>query len=245
MEWRRVSAFLIVVLAAFFAGFVFDGSTQYIPKYASFKEPLVWVGVATLFVISWQALETRRAAEGTQIAAEATKASAEAASAQVEVMRTQTRATEEMVAVQRFAMQQWVQVESWSVAHKLSDKSEIIMLVNFTVVNPTSFPLTISKILTTFGEEQSETLEVFLVPREGRSFTRRLNMTRFQHNHGMQRHLTVDLVVFVCYEDVFAETKFQAFGQTCIFDMEYRKARFEPYVGVLPPIHKPVGDDDF
>jgi hypothetical protein len=199
---------------------------------------LVIAAFLTLGAIAWQAIEMRYAT------AEMSK-STEAIKTQADIMKIQTEATQDSVELQRVAMQQWVQVDGWRATYKMFNKSEIIMIVNFEVVNPTSFPLTISKVLTTFGELSSEKLDIFLVPKEGHSFTRSLNMTRFQQNQGMQRDVTVGLVVYVCYEDAFEKTKFQAFGKTCTFDMANGKAKFEPYRGILPAIHKNTEQDTY
>jgi hypothetical protein len=57
----------------FLAGFFFH------PSQITYEWVLVIVGVITCFVIGWQALETRRAAEATRISAEETKTAANAA----------------------------------------------------------------------------------------------------------------------------------------------------------------------
>jgi hypothetical protein len=195
----------------------------------------VLVAALGIGVISWQALEMRWATGEMRESTRAVKG-------QALIMEKQTKATEDLVSLQRVAMQQWVHADKWEADWRFSEKAEVIATISFEIINPTSFPLIVSNVYMTAGQALSDHTDIFLVPKEGHRFNYSINVFEPEPKYG-ETELRFDLAVFVYYQDAFKEAQLQVFGKTFIFDRSDMTARFEPYRGILPRLLERDDDD--
>jgi hypothetical protein len=97
---------------------------------------LVIVGSITCLVVGWQSWETRKSAQ----------------------------ATHKTVELQELAYNQWLNVEDWKTSIT-TGKGRIVLRLQFKVVNPTSFPLTITQAyFTVLGDIEGLIAETFCPP---------------------------------------------------------------------------------
>jgi hypothetical protein len=136
-------------------------SEWYLPRwYRLFAWPdgiTTWAVLLTLLAIAEQTHQTAKAAQ-------ATKASSEAMLKSVEL--------------QSLAYKQWVDVTKWKTAFVRDEKNGKYLRIQFDIVNPTNFPLTISQIRYTIMKDiECVTGQTFCPPKSPFALT---NFCRLQ-----------------------------------------------------------------
>jgi hypothetical protein len=170
--------------------------------YAPLKGPEWWLVLAaflTLFVIAWQAIETRRAAEAAQRGIEATQKSVE---------------------IQRVAMGQWVDTGCWEVVpkHIQPTATEAELRINFEIGNPTNFPLTLKSVILWTDRIHTASIglgRLVLPPRADTAlnFEKRLEGVKLANY--VNSRLFFEIGGVILFIDAFKENREQLFGFHC------------------------------
>jgi hypothetical protein len=173
---------------------------------------LVAIAGLTLVAIWYQAVKTREATDA---------------------IKKQTDAVESGITIQRTAMQQWVDIGNWNGDWELKNSFPKLS-ITFDLINPTSFPLTMTVISVTPGEPMNTSKEIPLNPRE--TYTHHFSFQLTEHHSARWDNgsIWLDFLVFVTFQDAFKDQQFKRFGKSCIFNLSVGEIVFEHYRKELP-----------
>jgi hypothetical protein len=159
-----------------------------------YGNPEWWLFIAaipTFFLVWYQARETARAA----------------------------RATEDNVKLQKVAMEQWIEVDDPEAQkHILATATESEFPIEFTLRNPTKFPLTLMSVKVWVDRQHTQTVwfrSLLLSPDEGIPVVVKWHIEGVKLANYRSNHLHFELGGLICFVDAFKQDRQQRFGFTC------------------------------
>jgi hypothetical protein len=148
---------------------------------------LVVAAFVTAGVIFWQSWETRKSAEATGKSASA---------------------MEKSVTLQEVALRQWLAIENWQAMPYINTSRATMLYVQFEVINPTKFPLTLISISTKIGGDGTDSADKNLLPPDHRYMAAAyVGVTEEQMQKRQETTLVLPIAISITYVDILGEKR--------------------------------------